>query len=167
MDIVQDNNLAPTEGTGQPKIIVSADSKPRRGRPPKTKKLDPISVNLIPKVVPDDETFEIYNLLRRGYNESEIKTMYKEIPQSKFKRLLIRARGIQRQAIKDYERMNADVLDKLWYNYQLAQQIGDIKDSTIILQTIAKVTGLTKDVNVEGNQVITVFGNVEGGGGSR
>ena len=63
--------------------------------------------------------------------------------------------------------MKADVLDKLWYNYQLAQQIGDIKDSTIILQTIAKVTGLTKDVNVEGNQVITVFGNVEGGGGSR
>ena len=167
MDIVQDNNLAPTEGTGQPKIIVSADSKTRRGRPPKTKKLAPISVNLIPKVVPDDETFEIYNLLRRGYNESEIKTMYKEIPQSKFKRLLIRARGIQRQAIKDYESMKADVLDKLWYNYQLAQQIGDIKDSTIILQTIAKVTGLTKDVNVEGNQVITVFGNVEGGGGSR
>lgn len=167
MDIVQDNNLAPTEGTGQHKIIVSADSKPRRGRPPKTKKLDPISVNLIPKVVPDDETFEIYNLLRRGYNESEIKTMYKEIPQSKFKRLLIRARGIQRQAIKDYESMKADVLDKLWYNYQLAQQIGDLKDSTIILQTIAKVTGLTKDVNVEGNQVITVFGNVEGGGGSR
>ena len=69
--------------------------------------------------------------------------------------------------IKDYESMKADVLDKLWYNYQLAQQIGDIKDSTIILQTIAKVTGLTKDVNVEGNQVITVFGNVEGGGGSR
>ena len=29
------------------------------------------------------------------------------------------------------------------------------------------ITGLTKDVNVEGNQVITVFGNVEGGGGSR
>lgn len=157
MDIQDNNNLATLEGAqGENKEKANNPRIPAKRKPRANKK--PLSdiCKITPKVN-DDDTFQIYNLLRMGYGEVEIRKMYQGMSDKKFNTLIKRARAIQKKAVLDYDAAKADVVDKLWHNYHLAQEIGDIKDSTIILQAIAKVLGLTRDVNFEGSQFVTVW----------
>lgn len=130
--------------------------KPRKGN--MRQRLVPFE-DLPKAIVPkpnNDEQFQVFNLLRRGYSETEIRKMYAGNTK-KAARLIAQARKMQKEAMLDYDKSKADVLDKLWYNYRLAEQVGNIRDATSILQTIAKIQGLTRDVNVEGSQFITVW----------
>lgn len=154
---IQDNKKALLEGAeGDEKKEVDNRLRPTK-RPPKIKK-KPITdiMRIVPKPN-NDETFQIYNLIRMGYNEDEIRSMHNDWEDKKFSTIMKQARAIQQKAVLDYDAAKADVLDKLWHNYQLAQEIGDIKDSTIILQAISKILGLTRDVNFEGSQFVTVW----------
>lgn len=157
MKNIQDKGKAYLQGAQDPETGVTINVlKPKRGRP----KIAKNPLTTVERITPQpntDEEFQIYNLLRMGYGEDEIRKMYKSMPTPKFNALLKQARDIQKKAVLDYDSAKADVVDKLWHNYRLAQEIGDIKDSTIILQAIAKILGLTRDVNFEGSQFVTVW----------
>lgn len=156
MDI-QDNKKAPLGGAQDDKGKGRNNIPTPTKKTPKIKKKPISALTKIPPKPNNDETFQVYNLLRMGYNESEIRSMHNDWEDKKFSTIMKQARAIQQKAVLDYDAAKADVLDKLWHNYQLAQEIGDIKDSTVILQAISKILGLTRDVNFEGSQFVTVW----------
>ena len=129
---------APAEEPGEEKAVVSIDD------------LDPAQM--------PDEAMEIYNLLREGYNEAELRIMHKDWRLKKFKALLKRAKEIQAKAVQDTEAARAEIVAKYDHLYKLSMKVGNVKMAKAILDSKAKVLGLTKDGLLGESGIIAVWG---------
>lgn len=100
------------------------------------------------KEVPD-ETLCIFNLIREGYSQAEIRTMYAGWKQKKFNAIMERAKELMKQNVKDLEEAKADVVTKYMDLYRKAYKVGDAKECRNILDSLCKVQGLNRDVNIQ------------------
>lgn len=112
--------------------------------------------SVVPKENPD-ESMELYNLIRMGYSEIELRSMYKGWKAKKFKFLYGRAKELISKAITDTETARADAIDKYNLLYQKAMRISNIKEAKNILDSLCKVQGLSKDVNISDTNFIAMF----------
>lgn len=129
---------APAEEPGEEKAVVSIDD------------LDPAQM--------PDEAMQLYNLMREGYNEAELRIMHKDWRLKKFKALLKRAKEIQAKAVQDTEAARAEIVAKYDHLYKLAMKVGNIKEAKNILDSKAKVLGLTKEGLLGEGGIIAVWG---------
>lgn len=117
---------------------------------------------LDPALVPD-EAFQLFNLLRRGYTESELRVMYKDWKLKKFKALIKRARDLQAKAVLDREAGKADAASKYLDLYRKASEIGNLKEQKNILDSYCKLMGYMGDVNfADGTFVVAWRGGTDG-----
>lgn len=100
------------------------------------------------KEVPD-ETLSVYNLIREGYSQAEIRTMFAGWKEKKFKSIMARAKEMMSQNVKDLEEAKADVVTKYMDLYRKAYKVGDAKECRNILDSLCKVQGLNRDVNIQ------------------
>ena len=94
------------------------------------------------------EELEILGYIKQGYSKADIRQIYASWPIARFRAEWSKAMTIMRKAVADQEQARAEVL--LRYNdlYKHAYDIGLLKECRNILDSIAKVQGLTKDGNV-------------------
>lgn len=100
------------------------------------------------KEVPD-ETLSVYNLIREGYSQAEIRTMYAGWKAKKFKSIMTRAKEMMSQNVKELEEAKADVVTKYMDLYRKAYKVGNVKECKNILDSLCKVQGLNRDVNIQ------------------
>lgn len=100
------------------------------------------------KEVPD-ETLSVYNLIREGYSQAEIRTMFAGWKQKKFTAIWGRAKDLMTQNVKEMEEAKADVITKYMDLYRKAYKVGDAKECRNILDSLCKVQGLNRDVNIQ------------------
>ena len=129
---------APAEEPGEEKAVATIDD------------LDPAQM--------PDEAMQLYNLMREGYNEAELRIMHKDWRLKKFKALVKRAKEIQAKAVQDTEAARAEIVAKYDHLYKLAMKVGNIKEAKNILDSKAKVLGLTKDNLLGESGIIAVWG---------
>lgn len=113
--------------------------------------------DLDPAQMPD-EAMQLYNLMREGYNEAELRIMHKDWRLKKFKALVKRAKEIQAKAIQDTEAARAETVARYDHLYKLAMKVGNIKEAKNILDSKAKVLGLTKEGLLGEGGIIAVWG---------
>lgn len=117
---------------------------------------------LDPALVPD-EAFQLFNLLRRGYTDSELRVMFKDWKLKKFKALMKRARDLQTKAVLDREAGKADAATKYLDLYRKASEIGNLKEQKNILDSYCKLMGYMGDVNfADGTFVVAWRGGADG-----
>jgi hypothetical protein len=112
---------------------------------------------LIPKPIPDDDTFKLFNLLNSGYEETELRPMFPTWPTRKFNALLERAKELVAKSVQDTEKEKAGIVAKYKHLYKLAMSVNNAKEARQILDSLTKVLGLTKDVNVNDGTFIAVW----------
>ena len=62
-------------------------------------------------------------------------------------------------AVKDKDAAKADVLAKFQHLYNLAYKVGNIKECSRALENIAKINGLTTNLNISDSNFIALWGN--------
>ena len=112
---------------------------------------------LIPKEIPEDEAFKLFNLINEGYDEAELRTMFPTWPTRKFNGLMARAKELVTLSVQDTEREKAAVVSKYKHLYKLAMSVGNAKEARQILDSMTKVLGLTKDITVNDGTFIAVW----------
>lgn len=100
------------------------------------------------KEVPD-ETLSVYNLIREGYTQAEIRTMFAGWKQKKFTAIWGRAKDLMAHNVKELEEAKADVVTKYMDLYRKAYKVGNVKECKNILDSLCKVQGLNRDVNIQ------------------
>lgn len=111
-----------------------------------------------PKEIPD-EAMQVYNLMLAGTSEPELKVMYPKWSKRKFKAIITRAKALIAIAVQDKEAAKADVLAKFNHLYNLAYKVGNIKECSRALENIAKINGLTTNLNISDSNFIALWGN--------
>lgn len=111
-----------------------------------------------PKEIPD-EAMQVYNLMLAGTSEPELKVMYPKWSKRKFKAIVTRAKALIAIAVQDKEAAKADVLAKFNHLYNLAYKVGNIKECSRALENIAKINGLTTNLNISDSNFIALWGN--------
>ena len=111
-----------------------------------------------PKEIPD-EAMQVYNLLLAGKSEPELRVMYPKWSKRKFKAIIQRANALIAIAVKDKDAAKADVLAKFQHLYNLAYKVGNIKECSRALENIAKINGLTTNLNISDSNFIALWGN--------
>lgn len=111
-----------------------------------------------PKEIPD-EAMQVYNLMLAGTSEPELKVMYPKWSKRKFKAIINRAKALIAIAVQDKEAAKADVLAKFNHLYNLAYKVGNIKECSRALENIAKINGLTTNLNISDSNFIALWGN--------
>lgn len=112
---------------------------------------------LIPKPIPDDDSFKLFNLLNSGYEETELRSMFPTWPTRKFNALLERAKELVTKSVQDTEKEKAGIVSKYKHLYKLAMSVNNAKEARQILDSLTKVLGLTKDVTVNDGTFIAVW----------
>lgn len=107
------------------------------------------------KLVPD-ETLEVYNKIKEGYTQAEIRTMFARWKPKKFKAIWTRTQAIIAKDMADTEEARANAI--LRYNdlYKQAMAVGNIKEAKNILDSLCKVQGLNRDVQLNA-EFVTVW----------
>lgn len=112
---------------------------------------------LIPKAIPEDEAFKLFNLLNEGYDETELRSMFPTWPTRKFNGLMARAKELVTLSVQDTEREKAAVVAKYKHLYKLAMSVNNVKEARQILDSMTKVLGLTKDITVNDGTFVAVW----------
>lgn len=112
---------------------------------------------LIPKDIPEDEAFKLFNFLNEGYDEAELRSMFPTWPTRKFNGLMARAKELVTLSVQDTEREKAAVVAKYKHLYKLAMSVNNVKEARQILDSMTKVLGLTKDITVNDGTFIAVW----------
>lgn len=112
---------------------------------------------LIPKEIPDDEAYKVFNLLNNGYEEGELRQMFPTWTTRKFNALLARAKQLITLSVQDNEKEKASIVAKYKHLYKLAMSVNNAKEARQILDSLTKVLGLTKDVAVTDGTFIAVW----------
>jgi hypothetical protein len=109
------------------------------------------------KQVPD-EALEVYNLIKQGYTKAEIRTMNARWKQKKFNAVWERAQAIVAQSVCETEEARAIAICRYTDLFKQAQEVNNIKEAKNILDSLCKVQGLNRDVNLNA-EFITVWKN--------
>jgi hypothetical protein len=112
---------------------------------------------LIPKPIPEDEAFKLFNLINEGYDEAELRTMFPTWPTRKFNALFARAKELVTLSVQDTEKEKAAVVAKYKHLYKLAMSTNNAKEARQILDSMTKVLGLTKDITVNDGTFVAVW----------
>ena len=112
---------------------------------------------LVPKTLPEDEAFKLFNLINEGYEETELRSMFPTWPTRKFNGLMARAKELVTLSVQDTEKEKASVIAKYKHLYKLAMSVNNAKEARQILDSMTKVLGLTKDITVNDGTFIAVW----------
>jgi len=144
--------------TEQPEQAEDKSLVPSDGEDKKPTTIEQLDPALVP-----DEAFQLFNLMRRGYTESELRVMFKDWKLKKFKALIKRARDLQTKAVLDREAGKADAASKYMDLYRKASEIGNLKEQKNILDSYCKLMGYMGDVNfADGTFVVAWRGAADG-----
>ena len=108
------------------------------------KVLNPTDVKAVP-----DESFEVYNLVKEGYTYPEIKVMYPSWSAKKLKAIQKRVSELMAYNVAEMENAKAEAITKYQDLYRKAYKIGNIKECKNILDSLTKVQGLTREINIQ------------------
>ena len=100
-----------------------------------------------------DEAKELFNLVKQGLTKADLRQMYASWSQRKFNAVWEATQKLLSMSIADVEEARAVAVARYNDLYRQASAVGNIKVCKEVLDSLSKIQGLTRDVELQANFV--------------
>lgn len=112
-----------------------------------------LEIEDVPVKVCPDISIEVYNLIKKGYTKSEIRSMYKHLKAKKWDIVWNRTQELLSVNVQEQEQAKAEAITIYKDLLKRAIRMGNIKEARNILDSLVKVQGLNNELNVNADFV--------------
>lgn len=100
-----------------------------------------------------DEAKELFNLVKQGLTKADLRQMYASWSQRKFNAVWEATQKLLSMSVADVEEARAVAVARYNDLYRQASAVGNIKVCKEVLDSLSKIQGLTRDVELQANFV--------------
>ena len=98
-----------------------------------------------------DEARELFNLVKQGLTKSDLRVMYARWTQRKFNAVWEATERLLKMSVADVEEARAVAVARYNDLYKQAAAVGNIKVCKEVQDSLSKIQGLTRDVELQAN----------------
>ena len=98
-----------------------------------------------------DEARELFNLVKQGLTKSDLRVMYARWTQRKFNAVWETTERLLKMSVADVEEARAVAVARYNDLYRQAAAVGNIKVCKEVQDSLSKIQGLTRDVELQAN----------------
>ena len=98
-----------------------------------------------------DEARELFNLVKQGMTKSDLRVMYGRWTQRKFNAVWETTERLLKMSVADVEEARAVAVARYNDLYKQAAAVGNIKVCKEVQDSLSKIQGLTRDVELQAN----------------
>ena len=98
-----------------------------------------------------DEARELFNLVKQGLTKSDLRVMYARWTQRKFNAVWETTERLLKMSVADVEEARAVAVARYNDLYKQAAAVGNIKVCKEVQDSLSKIQGLTRDVELQAN----------------
>ena len=98
-----------------------------------------------------DEARELFNLVKQGMTKSDLRVMYGRWTQRKFNAVWETTERLLKMSVADVEEARAVAVARYNDLYRQAAAVGNIKVCKEVQDSLSKIQGLTRDVELQAN----------------
>lgn len=100
-----------------------------------------------------DDARELFNLVKQGLTKSDLRVMYARWTQRKFNAVWETTERLLKMSVTDMEEARAVAVARYNDLYRQAAAVGNIKVCKEVQDSLSKIQGLTRDVELQANFV--------------